>query len=191
MVTAAVALVVSGCGPQEDEATMDPALDEKLIAAAYANDVEAARLLIEAGADVNAKDQTTQSAYLISTSEVGDDPALLELMLANGADVDSKDSYNGTGLIRAADRGFTVIVARLLETDIEIDHVNRLGWTALLEAIILGGGDPAHTEVVRLLVEAGADANLADGQGVPPLAHAEQQGFDDIAAILRAAGASS
>lgn len=191
MVTAAVALVVSGCGPQEDEATMDPALDEKLIAAAYANDVEAARLLIEAGADVNAKDQTTQSAYLISTSEVGDDPALLELMLANGADVDAKDSYNGTGLIRAADRGFTVIVARLLETDIEIDHVNRLGWTALLEAIILGGGDPAHTEVVRLLVEAGADANLADGQGVPPLAHAEQQGFEDIAAILRAAGASS
>ena len=169
----------------------DPALDQKLITAAYSNDVDAARELIDAGADVNAKDETVQSAYLIATSEVGDDPALLELTLANGAEVRSLDSYDGTGLIRAADRGYTTIVARLLETDIEIDHVNRLGWTALLEAIILGGGDGAHTEVVRLLVEAGVDVNLADGQGVTPLAHAEQQGYDEIAAILRDAGATS
>jgi len=169
----------------------DPALDRKLIAAAYANDVDAARKLIDAGADVNAKDDTVQSAYLIATSEVGDDPALLELTLANGADVRSLDSYNGTGLIRAADRGYTTIVARLLETDIEVDHVNLLGWTALLEAIILGGGDPAHTEVVRQLVEAGADVNLADGQGVPPLAHAEQSGYDRMVEILRDAGATA
>ena len=40
------------------------------------------------GADVNAKDETVQSAYLVATSEVGDDPSLLELALANGADVE-------------------------------------------------------------------------------------------------------
>jgi ankyrin repeat protein len=170
---------------------VDPALDQKLIAAAYANDVETARQLIEAGADVNAKDDSVQSAYLIATSEVGDDPRLLELTLTNGADVTSLDSYEGTGLIRAADRGYAKIVARLLETDIDIDHVNRLGWTALLEAIILGGGDAAHTEVVRLLVEAGADVSIADSQGVSPLAHAEQRGFDEIAEVLRAAGAAT
>ncbi len=169
----------------------DPALDRKLVAAAYSNDVAAARELIDAGADVNAKDDTVQSAYLIATSEVGDDPALLELTLANGADVRSLDSYDGTGLIRAADRGYATIVARLLETDIDIDHVNRLGWTALLEAIILGGGDAAHTEVVRQLVEAGASVNLADGQGVTPLAHAEQSGYDQMVEILRDAGATS
>lgn len=165
--------------------------NRQLIAAAYANDVDEARRLIEAGADVNAKDETVQSAYLIATSEVGDDPRLLELTLANGADVGSLDSYDGTGLIRAADRGFTTIVARLLETEIDIDHVNRLGWTALLEAIILGGGDEAHTEVVRMLVEAGANVNLGDNRGVTPLAHAEQSGYDEMAAILRAAGARS
>ena len=105
----------------------DPALNEQLIAAAYENDVEAARRLMEQGADVNAKDETVQSAYLVATSEVGDDPSLLELALANGADVSSLDSYDGTGLIRAADRGYTEVVARLLETDIDVDHVNRLG----------------------------------------------------------------
>ena len=169
---------------------MDPALDQKLIAAAYANDVETARQLIEAGADVNAKDDSLQSAYLIATSEVDDDPRLLELTLTNGADVTSLDSYEGTGLVRAADRGHVKIVERLLETGIDIDHVNRLGWTALLEAIILGGGDTRHTNVVRLLVDAGADVNLADGEGVTPLAHARRLGFDEIAAMLESAGAS-
>jgi uncharacterized protein len=159
-----------------------------LVAAAYGNHLAAARELVEAGADVNAKDETEQSAYLIATSEVGDDPRLLELTLANGADVDAKDSYNGTGLIRAADRGHVAIVKRLLETEVEIDHVNRLGWTALLEAIILGGGDRRHTEVVRLLVEAGADVNLADREGVTALAHARRLGFNAIAAILERAG---
>jgi hypothetical protein len=48
-----------------------------------------------------------------------------------------------------------------------------LGWPALLEAIILGNGGPRRTEVVRLLVEAGAEVTLADSAGVTPLAHAQ------------------
>jgi ankyrin repeat protein len=47
-----------------------------------------------------------------------------------------------------------------------------LGWTALLEAIILGDGGPRRTEIVRLLVEAGADVTT-DSAGVTPLAHAQ------------------
>ncbi|NJN84872.1 MAG: ankyrin repeat domain-containing protein [Caldilineaceae bacterium] len=159
-----------------------------LIAAAYANQVEVARFLIDLGADVNVQDNTKQSAYLIPTADGYLE--LLKLTLAAGADVHSLDSYNGTGLIRAADRGHVEIIAELLKTDIDIDHVNRLGWTALLEAIILGDGGPRHTEVVRLLVEAGADVNLADGQGVAPLTHARRSAHTKIAAILEAAGAT-
>lgn len=160
-----------------------------LIAAAYRNHLEVAEMLIEAGADVNAKDQTQQSAYLISTAEVGDDPRLLKLTLRNGANVQSLDSYNGTGLIRAADRGYVDVVRELLKTDTNVDHVNNLGWTALLEAIILGDCDQRHTEVVRLLVEAGADVNLADGNGVTPLQHAREPGCEEIFDILQNAGA--
>lgn len=156
-----------------------------LIAAAYGNHVETAQVLIEAGADVNRQDRTQQSAYLIATSEGY--LALLELTLAAGADVHSLDSYNGTGLIRAADRGHVEIIEALLETDINVDHVNRLGWSAMLEAIILGDGGPRHTEVVRLLVDAGADIHLADGNGVTPLEHARRRGYEDIVAILESA----
>lgn len=161
-----------------------------LVAAAYGNHLEAAKLLVEAGADVNAKDNTVQSAHLISTSEVGDDPRLLNLTLRNGADVGSLDSYNGTGLIRAAERGYPKIIARLLETDIDVDHVNNLEWTALLEAIILGDGGPSHTEVVRLLIQKGnADPNIPDGDGTTPLQHARQNGYVEIEQILEEAGA--
>ena len=54
---------------------------------------------------------------------------------------------------------------------------------------MLGDGGTAHTEIVRLLLAAGADPNRADGQGVRPLAHAEQRGQAAIAALLRQAGA--
>ena len=158
-----------------------------LVAAAYGNHLDAARVLVGAGADVNIKDDTEQSAYLISTSEVGDDPRLLEMMLENGADVRSLDSYDGTGLIRAADRGHVRIVEMLLETDTDVDHVNNLDWTALLEAVILGGGDERHTEVVRLLVQGGADPNIPDGDGVTPLQHARANGYGEMVEILEGA----
>ena len=78
---------------------------------------------------------------------------------------------------------------RSLKTAIAVDHVNRLGWTALLEAIILGDGGAPHTEIVRLLLAAGARPDLPDSQGVTPLSHAEQRGQRGIAALLRGAGA--
>ena len=112
------------------------ALDSALRDAAWANDVEAARGLVARGADVDAADSTQQSAYLVATSEGYLD--LLELTLAAGADVDAKDSWNGTGLIRAAERGHHLVVGRLLRAGIDKDHVNRIGYQAVHEAVWFG-----------------------------------------------------
>ena len=76
----------------------------------------------------------------------------------------------------------------LQSSHIAVDHVNRLGWTALLEAVILGDGGPAHTEIVRLLLAHGANPRRADAQGVSPLAHARQRGQHAVAALIAAAG---
>ena len=168
------------------DATAQAKLDQELREAAWDNDVRRARTLIRRGANVNAKDQTEQSAYLIATSEGYLD--LLNLTLQHGADVDSKDSFNGTGLIRAADRGHAHIAGRLIQADVEIDHVNNLGWTALHEAIILGDGSRRYVDTVRVLVAAGADVRLASRRDqVTPLAHARAKGFDEIAEVLKAA----
>ena len=55
--------------------------------------------------------------------------------------------------------------------------------------MILGNGGRRHTDTVRALVEAGANVNIADRNGVTPLAHARQRGYAEIAAILDKAGA--
>ncbi|MCL1931789.1 MAG: ankyrin repeat domain-containing protein [Treponema sp.] len=158
-----------------------------LVAAAYKNHLEIVDVLIAAGADVNMKDNTLQSAYLIATSDGFTE--LLKKTLKAGADVHCTDSYNGTGLIRAADRGHVEIIKELLKTDIRVNHINKIGWTALHEAIILGDGGKRHTEVVQLLVNAGADVNLPDKDGVTPLAHAKSRNFTAIIKILENAGA--
>jgi uncharacterized protein len=170
----------------EPSPTGQAQLDADLREAAWANDVESARRLITAGANVNAKDQTEQSAYLITTSEGYLD--LLELTLDAGGDVASLDSYNGTGLIRAADRGHAAVSGRLARAGVAVDHVNRLGWTALHEAIILGDGSDRYVDTVRVLVAADADLTLPSQlDRVRPLAHAEDRGHNRIAGLLRAA----
>ncbi|WP_269932018.1 ankyrin repeat domain-containing protein [Aminobacter sp. HY435] len=158
-----------------------------LLVATHANNIDAARALIEAGADVNAKDAISDSPYLYAGAR--GHLEILRMTLSHGADLKSTNRYGGTALIPAAERGHVETVATLIKAGVDIDHVNNLNWTALLEAIILGDGGPRHVAIVRLLVEAGANVNLADGDGVTPLAHARQRGFDEMERILVAAGA--
>jgi len=157
-----------------------------LLAATHGNHVAVARALIAAGADVNAKDDIQDSPYLYAGA--GGLIEILKLTLPK-ADLKSTNRYGGTALIPAAHHGHPEAVKILLGTAIDKDHVNRLGWTALLEAVILGDGGPVHTEIVRLLVEAGANVNIADKDGVTPLAHAKRRGFSGMVRILESRGA--
>lgn len=159
-----------------------------LLLATRANKLDAARALIAAGADVNAKDGIQDSAFLYAGAEGRNE--ILKAILATGkADLKSTNRYGGTALIPAAHHGHPETVAILLGTAIDKDHVNNLGWTALLEAVILGDGGPVHTRIVKLLVDGGANVNLADREGVTPLMHARRHGYRAITDILTAAGA--
>ena len=158
-------------------------LDEQLRAAAWANDVPTADALIKQGADVNAKDSTAQSAYLIATSEGYAD--LLDLTLAHGATVNDKDSWNGTGLIRAAERGHWLVVGKLLRAGIDRDHVNRIGYQAIHEAVWLGEDTAAYVATVRVLAAGGVELATPSGsERLNPLQMAQQRGFDDLERAL-------
>ncbi len=178
-----LALLLVGCrGPTTASEQAD--LNQQLIVAAWDNDVDLARQLIADGADVNHKDGSQQSAYLIATSEGYLE--LLELTFDNGADVTSLDSFNGTGLIRAAERGHADIVERLLETDIDVNHINNLGWTALHEAIILGDGTERYIRTISLLLDHDADPHLpTSNDGTSPITLAEQRNQTAVVELLR------
>ncbi|MEU4291866.1 ankyrin repeat domain-containing protein [Kribbella sp. NPDC026596] len=190
MTVAAVILLTAACTSTESPpprgttaVSTVSTLDQQLISAAWKNDVAEARSLITKGADVNAVDDTVQSAFLIAASEGYLD--LLDLTLQHGADIRSLDSYHGTALIRAAERGHAAVVGRLLQAGVTVDHVNNLGWTALHEAVLLGKGTPQYVDTVRLLIAAGADRNKpAERDGTTPVQGARSMGQTEVAAVL-------
>lgn len=160
-------------------------MDAELRDAAWSNDVARADRLVRHGADVNAKDTTGQSAYLIATSEGYLE--LLQLTLRNGAEVDDKDSWNGTGLIRAAERGHGLVVGELLRAGIDRDHVNRIGYQAIHEAVWLGQDTPSYATTVRVLAAGGVrlDDRSASADRTP-LEMARARGFGALERILQA-----
>lgn len=177
--SASAASVPSASAPADQAA-----LDDQLLAAAWANDVAEARRLIERGADVNVKDATQQSAYLVTTSEGYLE--LLKLTLANGAQVDDKDSWNGTGLIRAAERGHFLVVGELLRAGTDRDHINRIGYQAIHEAILFGAETPQYAATVRVLAAGGVELDhRSPSAGLTPLEMARERRFPGLEGILQ------
>ena len=144
--------------------------------------------LLTAGADANALE--AQKYDIATIAAVANDVDMLKLALAAGASAKNITSpYEGTALIAAAHLGHVEVVKTLIAAKAPLDHVNNLGWTALLEAVILGDGGRNHVAIVRALVEAGAKLELADRQGVTPLGHARRRGHAQMISILERAGA--
>ncbi len=145
-------------------------------------------LLLERGADVNAVAENRDTPWLLAGASGRAE--LLQIMVSHRPDLALLNRFGGTALIPACERGHVDAVRVLLTTAIDVDHVNNLGWTCLLELVILGDGGPAHQAIARLILGAGANPNLADRAGVSPVQHARRQGQRAIEALLMAAGGS-
>ena len=153
--------------------------------AAFASNDHALRALARAGADMNALEDDDYDVVTIAA--VADDPDLMSLAIDLGNDPKLTTSrYAGTALIAAAHLGRVEVVRRLIAAGAPLDHVNNLGWTALMEAVVLGDGGSDHQAVVRLLLEAGADSSIADRDGVTPLSHARARGYAAMVDLLGA-----
>ena len=147
-------------------------------------------LLLKNGADPNRLERDRYD--VITIAAVANDPETISVALRYGGRATNVTSrFDGTALIAASHLGNIEAVRVLVRAGAPLNHINNLEWTALLEAIILGDGGSRHTAVVTTLVKAGADVDIADGNGVTPLAHARSRGYTKIVAILEAVGATT
>jgi hypothetical protein len=154
--------------------------------AAFRRQYAAAQALLRLGANPNAMD--AQRYDIVTIAAVQNDLEMLKIALAGGGSARNVTSpYDGTALIASAHLGHVDVVRMLIEARAPLDHVNNLGWTALIEAVVLGNGDKNHIDVVEALVKAGADVDIKDRQGNTALAHARQRGYADMVKFLEPA----
>lgn len=157
--------------------------------AAYRAHHEAMKVLVAAGANPSALENDRYD--IVTIASVANDVPTLKVALALGGSAKNITSrYDGTALIAAAHLGHGEVVRTLIHAGAPLDHVNNLGWTALIESIILGDGGTRHTDTLKALVEAGANVNLGDRKGQTPLSLAQARGYGEMVKILQHAGAN-
>ncbi len=158
-----------------------------LLIAAMNQYYDLVQYLIVIGADLNAQDNTRLNPFIWGC--IQNDLKLVKIMVEAGADLECLTRFGGNGLIPASDKGNVEVVEYLLtNTDINPNHTNYLGWTALIEAVSLNGDDERQQKVVELLLQNGAEPNLADAHNKTPFRLAKDRGNMMIAEIVSAHG---
>ena len=148
------------------------ALDQNLLAAALANDLEGACENLRRGADVNAEKRVARGVMetaLIVAASYGR-MELARLLIRNGAEVNLGGEHSRwqkdriTPLMAASGLGRLAMAEFLISQGAEIDAVDTRGRGALYEAAHSG-----RWAIVEMLLARGADANLQEGWGETPL----------------------
>ena len=152
--------------------------------AAYRGHHEAMHVLVLAGADPNALENDRYDIVTIA-AVANDIPTLKTALVLGGSAKNITSRYDGTALIAAAHLGHAEVVRTLIRAGAPLDHINNLGWTALIESIVLGDGGQRHTDTLKALVEGGASVNLPDRNGQTPLSLARSRGYKEMVSILQ------
>lgn len=166
--------------------TTNRSLQSALLMAAMHQQYETLQFLIENHADIDQQDETCLNPFLYGC--LNNDLTLVRIMIKAGADLTRLTRFGGVGLTPAAEKGYVEIVRELLETThINVNHTNFVGWTPLLEAIILNDGGATQQTIISLLLQHGANPNMTDKYGKSARELATEKGYLEIVALLNKA----
>lgn len=159
-----------------------------ILIAAMNEHYHAVEFLVGAGADVDLQDETCFNPFLYAC--IHGKLELVRMMVKANTNLELLTRFGGVGITPACEKGHVEIVRELLTTtDINVNHTNFVGWTPLIEAIILGDGGERQQTIIKLLIEHGVNVNMVDKYGVTPLELARRKGYKEIEQILLEAGA--
>jgi ankyrin repeat protein len=160
--------------------------ENPLLIATHKNYIEIAKVLIDAGADINQQDHISDSPYLYASAQGKTE--ILKYMLVKGKpDQQKVNRFGGNALIPAAEKGHLANVKLLLEDgQVNINHQNNYGYTALIEAVALRDGSSVYQEIITELLKAGANKSLRDNTGRTAEDYAQSLGYSEMQKILAA-----
>jgi len=128
--------------------------------------VDMVELLLAKGAKLHGQEMA-KAAF---AGNPKDSLAMITALLKAGADVNSRDEYGSTALSWASFRGNKDLVKLLVaQPGIKLDQTNIDGHTALMTAAERG-----HTEIVDMLLKAGASATITNEAGETAITLAEK-----------------
>jgi ankyrin repeat protein len=174
-------LLTNGADPNLASANRQTPL---MMAAARGN-VEGIRLLIERGAEVNAKDGAGETALMAACTSGNSDA--VRLLVERGADVKVKSKRNETALGFAATSGVQASVELLLAKGAEVNVRNFRGYSPLMFA---ASSDAMPAEIIKLLLDKGADASFTADYDEPASVLAAKRGQTEAARLLLAKASS-
>ncbi|MCY9548767.1 ankyrin repeat domain-containing protein [Lysinibacillus xylanilyticus] len=155
-----------------------------LLIATHENYIEVAKLLIEAGADINLQDNIQDSAYLYAGAQGKTE--ILKYMIEHAEpNQNIVNRYGGNALIPAAEKGhLNNVKLLLLDGKADIDHQNNFGYTALIEAVALTDGSVLYQQIVQELLAHNANKELRDNSGKTALDYAKEMGYTKMIEML-------
>jgi ankyrin repeat protein len=152
-----------------------------LMYAAAFGSVDAMKILLDAGADVNAKNALSVSPLLWCAGDL----EKVRLLVLKGADVNARSKQGQTPLLIAASHdGASEIVKFLLDKGADVSARGFMNTTALLSATYAN-----DTAIVKLLLQKGVDVNAKDATGETALMNAASYGNVEVTRLLLAKGA--
>ena len=153
-----------------------------LLWAVHWDDLQTADLLIRAGADVNASNDYRVTP--LSAACTNGNVAMVERLLSTGANPETPIGTGETPIMTCSATGSVGAVRALITRGASVNAAEpSLRQTALMWATV-----ERHADVMRVLIEHGADVRAATRHGFTALHFAAREGDMEIARLLLAAG---
>ena len=149
-------LLAAGVDPNDPTHAVN-AGETPLLLVARSGQVEAMQMLLDAGADIEARETWNGQSALMWAAAEGHVP-VVDMLIQRGADIAAHSNSGATPLLFATRQGSLGAVQALLAAGADVDEQRPDGATSLLVAVING-----HEDLVDVLLDAGADPNVEGG----------------------------